>query len=223
MRNMFRHSILASVALAFAYAMPATAQSTYTIPDDLTPVSKWADGFTADEAKHFIKAYNAKSFVIGDDIGTYGFLNLSEVLPVSKVFRSGDVAKLEVDIDESIGKFKVDGPLGDLTLEEVMKDKRSRMQGIIVLKQGRIVYEKYPGIQRHGLGGHKTGRYPPSAVGHGPGGECGKHWQSEDTGRPGLCVFFQRKRGDAGYLPLQYYERRKTLQEARYPIRLFHL
>ena len=89
-----------------------------TIPDDLTPVSEWKNGFTAEQAKHFIENYNAKSFVIGDDIGTYGFLNLSEVLPVSKVFRKGDVANLKVDMDESIGKLKVDGPLGNLTLEE---------------------------------------------------------------------------------------------------------
>lgn len=121
-------------------------KDSYTIPDDLTPVSKWKNGFTADQAKHFIKNFNAKSFVVGDDIGTYAFLNLCEVLPVSKVFRKGDVANLKVDIDESIGKLKVDGPLGNLTLEEVMNDKRSRMQGIIVLKEGGIVYEKYPGM-----------------------------------------------------------------------------
>ena len=129
------------LSTSFAYS-----QEPYTIPDNLTPVAEWADGFTAEEAKHFVENYNAKSFVIGDDIGTYGFLNLSEVLPVSKVFRSGDVANLQVAIDDSIGKLKVDGPLGNLTLEEVMADERSRMQGIIVLKQGKIVYEDYPGM-----------------------------------------------------------------------------
>ncbi|MCE8517153.1 serine hydrolase [Ruegeria pomeroyi] len=127
----------------------AVAQDAYPIPDDLTPVSEWADGFSAEDSRRFIENYNAKSFVIGDDIGTYGFLNLSEVLPVSKVFRQGDVADLEVDIDPSIGTFKVDGPLGNLTLEEAMADERSRMQGIIVLKQGKIVYEKYPGMPRN--------------------------------------------------------------------------
>ena len=65
------------------------------------------------------------------------------------MFRKGDVANLQVDIDESLAKFKVDGPLGNLTLEEMMHDKRSRMQGIIVLKQGKIVYEKYPGMPQN--------------------------------------------------------------------------
>ena len=124
-------------------------ENNYAIPDDLTPVSKWKNGFTADQAKHFLENFNAKSFVVGDDIGTYAFLNLSEVLPVSKVFRKGDVSNLQVDIDESLGKLKVDGPLGNLTLEEVMNDKRSRMQGIIVLKKGKIVYEKYPGMPQY--------------------------------------------------------------------------
>nr|WP_320192240.1 serine hydrolase [uncultured Desulfobacter sp.] len=146
-------SLLLGAVLAAAGVPVVSAQdaskSQYPIPDDLTPVSNWKNGFTADEAKHFIEAYNAKSFVIGDDIGTYAFLNLSEVLPVSKVFRKGDVATLEVDMDASVGRFKVDGPLGNLTLEEVMNDKRARMQGIIVLKKGKIIYEKYPGMQEH--------------------------------------------------------------------------
>lgn len=143
--NLFSIALLVSLGASGT----ALAQDVYTIPDNLTPVSEWADGFTAEESKHFIEAFNAKSFVIGDDIGTYGFLNLSEVLPVSKVFRQGDVADLEVDIDPSIGTFKVDGPLGNLTLEEMMADERSRMQGIIVLKQGKIIYETYPGMPRN--------------------------------------------------------------------------
>ena len=40
-------------------------------------------------------------------------------------------------------------PLGNLTLEEVMGDERSRMQGIIVLKNGKIVYEKYVGMPQN--------------------------------------------------------------------------
>ena len=62
-------SILSGVSVA--------QENNYAIPDDLTPVSKWKNGFTAEQAKHFIKNFNAKSFVVGDDIGTYGFLNLS--------------------------------------------------------------------------------------------------------------------------------------------------
>ena len=144
-KSLFAASLVAVLLSGAAFAEEA-AKSEYTLPTDLTPVSEWKNGFTAEQAKKFIEGYNAKSFVVGDDIGTYGFLNLSEVLPVSKVFRKGDVANLEVAIDESIGKIKADGPLGNLTLEEAMNDKRSRMQGIIVLKQGKIIYEKYPGM-----------------------------------------------------------------------------
>ena len=138
--------LLGAVMVAAAYSGISAAEETdYAIPDELTPVSEWKNGFTDEQAKKFIEGYNAKSFVIGDDIGTYGFLNLSEVLPVSKVFRKRDVANLEVNIDESIGKIKADGPLGNLTLEEAMNDKRSRMQGIIVLNEGKIVYENARG------------------------------------------------------------------------------
>ena len=55
-------------------------ESGYSLPANLTPVWKWKNGFTAYQAKQFIKTYNAKSFVIGDDIGTYAYLNLCEIL-----------------------------------------------------------------------------------------------------------------------------------------------
>jgi len=124
-------------------------ESKNSVPSELTPVWKWANGFSADQAKQFTETYNAKSFVIGDDIGTYAYLNLCEVLPVSKVFRKGPVSELELDMDDTIGKVKVDGPLGNMTLQEVLSDERSRIQGIIVMKKGKIVYEKYPGMPQN--------------------------------------------------------------------------
>lgn len=131
---------------SFALGVVLATAGVWADETQLTPVAQWRDGFTAQQAQQFVGAFNARSFVIGDDIGTYAYLNLSEVLPVSKVARSGAVAELSMQIDGTLGRFKVDGPLGNLTLEEVMMDERSRMQGIIVLKSGKIVYEAYPGM-----------------------------------------------------------------------------
>ena len=111
------------------------------------PVSDWADGFTAEESKKFVEEFNPVSFIGSDDIGTYAYLNLGEVLPVTKVTRSGQVSELEVAIDNNIASVSTDGPLGKKTLEEVMQDPQSRMQGIIVMHQGKVVFEQYPGMQ----------------------------------------------------------------------------
>ena len=110
------------------------------------PVSDWVNGFTAEESKKFIEEFNPVSFIGADDIGTYAYLNMGEVLPVSKVTRQGQVSELEVSIDNNIASVSADGPLGEKTLEEVMQDTRSRMQGIIVMHHGKVVFEQYPGM-----------------------------------------------------------------------------
>ena len=43
----------------------------YTIPAELTPVSEWADGFTADEADKFRLAYNAGEIKVRLHISKY--------------------------------------------------------------------------------------------------------------------------------------------------------
>ena len=110
------------------------------------PVSDWADGFTAEESRKFVEEFNPVSFIGGDDIGAYAYLNLGEVLPVTKVTRSGKVSELAVGIDNNIASVSADGPLGEKTLKEVMQDTRSRMQGIIVMHHGKVVFEQYPGM-----------------------------------------------------------------------------
>ena len=106
------------------------------------PVSDWANGFTVEETREFVGNFNPVSFIGCDDIGTYAYLNLGEVIPVTKVPRGGKVTELEEAIDNKIASVSADGPLGEKTLEEVMQDPRSRMQGIIVMHHGKVVFEQ---------------------------------------------------------------------------------
>ena len=115
----------------------------------LNPVFKWKNGFSSSQSQSFIQNYNSKSFFLGDDIGTYAYLNLSEVVPVSKVYCNDKVASLNSISDKSIAEVKADGPLGKFTLNQVMHDTRSRMQAIIVMHKGRIVFEEYPGMPKN--------------------------------------------------------------------------
>ena len=115
----------------------------------LNPVFKWKNGFSSSQSQSFIQNYNSKSFFLGDDIGTYAYLNLSEVVPVSKVYCNDKVASLNSISDKSIAEVKADGPLGKFTLNQVMHDTRSRMQAIIVMHKGKIVFEEYPGMPKN--------------------------------------------------------------------------
>jgi len=74
---------------------------------------------------------------------------LSEVFPVSKVYCGDKVSNLSSVPDKSISQVEADRPLGKLTLNQVMHDTRSRMQGIIVMHNGKIVFEEYPGMPKN--------------------------------------------------------------------------
>ena len=148
MRHMFKHSILALIALTIASTAPAMGQSTYTIPDDLTPVSRWAKGFTAQESQNFRTAYRAPDFFAGNDVSAYAFLHLSEVLPTMVVARGGQVAEMKSNPMREIGDVTATTQLGTMTLSEAIADPRSRLQAIAIVHKGQLVYEAYPGMPR---------------------------------------------------------------------------
>lgn len=125
----------------------AVAQDAYTIPDDLTPVSEWADGFTANEAEKFRKAWDASEFSKGSDITSFAYLNISEVIPTVLIGRGpGPVSELESNPMPQIAEVVATTDLGTMPLAGAMADPRSRMQGFMVLNEGKIVYETYPGM-----------------------------------------------------------------------------
>ena len=144
---MLKYAILASVALATCCANPVLAQSTYKIPDDLTPVSKWANGFTAVEAEKFRKAWNAAEFSKGSDMTAFAYLNISEIIPTTLIGRGpGPVSELKSDPMPQIADVVATTDLGTMPLSKAMADPRSRMQAFMVLHKGKIVYETYPGM-----------------------------------------------------------------------------
>ncbi|MDC7239978.1 MAG: serine hydrolase [Spirochaetales bacterium] len=122
------------------------AGDVYTVPEDLTPVSSWSEGFTAEEAEYFRNAYSAGDFIAGNDTTAYANMNITEILTTAVVARAGAVSELEVTEDPGVEGVIAKTDLGTMPLADAMTDPRSRMQGMIVVHQGRIVYENYPGM-----------------------------------------------------------------------------
>jgi hypothetical protein len=59
------------------------------------------------------------------------------------VARMGSVMELEVAKNPAIGNVRFQTDLGDKSLDKYLADPQSRVQGFIVVHQGRIVYEQY--------------------------------------------------------------------------------
>ncbi|MDW4548574.1 hypothetical protein R5H32_04335 [Defluviimonas sp. D31] len=130
----------AIVFFGLAMTLSATAQDTYTIPAGLTPLATWRDGYSAADSLKFRQAYNDNTLTAGEDDGAYAIKHLSEVLPAALVHRQGPVAILEENIMPEIGEVVATTDLGTMTLKETMADERSRMEAIVVVHEGKIVF-----------------------------------------------------------------------------------
>ena len=124
-----------------------TILSDYSIPQELEPVSNWKEGYSAEETMKFRQAYEGKDAVLMNDVGNYGTLHLSEILPTAVVSRDGAVSELESAPMPKIGQVGATTDLGTMTLEQMMNDPRARFKGIAVVHDGKLVYEKYLGLE----------------------------------------------------------------------------
>ena len=126
----------------------ASSDKTEIDKPDLPPISEFTKEVSPDEAQKFRTNYRTKNFITADNVGAYVFLNLSEVSNTGIIYRDGQVAKLEVDIDEEILNTMTDTNAGKMPFRELIKDKNARMQGILVIHDGKIVLEEYIGMRR---------------------------------------------------------------------------
>lgn len=137
---------LAAAGIAALTGAALSAQEAYTIPDDLTPVSEWRSGFSAEQAEAFRQSYQASDIFTGNDRTAFAFLNLSEVVPTGVVPRGGPIAPLERAPMEGVEDIVASSELGEMPLGALMADPRSRVQALAVIHEGKVVYESYPGM-----------------------------------------------------------------------------
>ncbi|MTI12737.1 serine hydrolase domain-containing protein [Sansalvadorimonas verongulae] len=71
----------------------------------------------------------------------------SEFIPSHVVYRDGPVRELEYKPNKKVGQARATTKLGELTLDEMIKHPDSRAQGFVVVHQGKVIYEAYPGMR----------------------------------------------------------------------------
>lgn len=125
------------------------SDSKIDLPDDLTPVCKWKNGYTNEEALMFRQAYLPESLETADDIGNYAASRTSEIYDTATVHRCGPVANLDKDINVKIGEVVAETTLGRQSLQKMMHDEGSRMKAIAVIHDGKVVFEEYLGIREY--------------------------------------------------------------------------
>ena len=75
--------------------------------------------------------------------------NLQRFLPTVPVYRSGPVRELALQPDLRIPTFIVDTPSGPMAFKSFLDSEQSTTMGLVILHEGRIVFEHYPRQQPH--------------------------------------------------------------------------
>lgn len=115
----------------------------------LIPVSVARDGFTLAQAAELRARYTFEEGFDAGDVTLYEFLHASEIFLTAMIPRSGNVEMFEVAPDATIGTTSYASSAGEMTLDEYLVHPESRAQAMIVVHQGRVLYEQYPGMRDH--------------------------------------------------------------------------
>ena len=79
----------------------------------------------------------------------WNFKNLHMIFPTVNVYRDGPVRALTHSPMKEIGEYVVDTPEGPMMFDDFIVSDQSTTMGIVVLHQGKIVFERYPRMQEH--------------------------------------------------------------------------
>ncbi|MBW2940124.1 serine hydrolase domain-containing protein [Zhongshania aquimaris] len=129
-----------------AISVLLSSASTYG-GENVWPVSEAKNGFSADEATDLKASYKSAALGLAGNAALYTYLNMAEFYPHQLLDRDGQIKSLREKPNGRIGGIKVKTSLGDLSLDEFVSSPLSRLQGIVVIHKGKVVYEKYPGMQ----------------------------------------------------------------------------
>lgn len=124
-------------------AQPAPTKS----PEYSMNVAAAAEGLPAALSYLMRDGFTATNAYYTGDRNLYYFLHWEEFLPHNTVRRAGPVSELSRAPDRRIGRVSAESSLGEMTLDELLADPRSRVQGFLVVRSGKILYEKYPGMR----------------------------------------------------------------------------
>ena len=118
----------------------AGAQTTLSVAAAKQP---WSFSF-ANAAR---ESFDNFHYQLGGDHALYYNQNLSEMLPTAYSSPNPKYMPLEVAIDDSIGgAVKFTTKEGELSLDEYVVLPNHRVQGVLMVHRGRIVYQAYPGM-----------------------------------------------------------------------------
>ncbi len=127
----------------------ASSKDPYATMKEDFSVSALKEGYTVEKANELHDAWSLHKFLDITESGAYSYLNLAEFLPHAIIRRDGPVKELEVSMNDAIGQLELDNHDKEkVVFEDMITAEDSPIQGVLVVKNGKIAYEKYPGMRK---------------------------------------------------------------------------
>ncbi len=104
--------------------------------------AQWVDGVPPDEALALHRAESLRNWTEGGPTSRYVFLSMPEFFRHATVARLGERRELPYDPSDAVSAATVTTSRGPMTLDAFVQ--ASPLDGVIVVHEGRIVYESYP-------------------------------------------------------------------------------
>ncbi|PRY19767.1 CubicO group peptidase (beta-lactamase class C family) [Aliiruegeria haliotis] len=139
-RRITRFSGVASCAF---FAAGAFAQE----DPDRTPVAEFKDGFTLEQVESYRSQFNIPELLKGGDTSVWWSQRTSELHNTAHLPVQVPVMPLEENIMPEIGEITADTKnFGTLSLNDWLVHPGSYAKGIIVIHEGKVVFEEYPAL-----------------------------------------------------------------------------
>jgi len=81
--------------------------------------------------------------VTGEEMG-WMHKNIQQIFPTVPVYRDGPVRELQYEPMAEIANFPVQTAAGEMRFEDMLSDDQSTAMGVVILHQGKVVFESYP-------------------------------------------------------------------------------
>ncbi|MBQ0759518.1 MAG: beta-lactamase family protein [Zhongshania sp.] len=117
------------------------------VTQSVWPVSVAKEGFSSDQRRQVLSQYSPSKLAAGENQALYSYLHMAEFFPHHILARSGEIKKLSLNSASKLGAVTAITALGELSLDELLAHPDSRVQGILVLHQGQLALERYPGMR----------------------------------------------------------------------------
>lgn len=75
--------------------------------------------------------------------------NVHQMFPTVNVYRQGAVSSLMVEENQEIADYAITTASGVMAFSEFLQSEHSTAMGVVILHQGKIVYEHYPRMQSY--------------------------------------------------------------------------